>query len=133
MESVTAAGPASQRIILTCEVDGVTTEGFALRREYSSAERIARAAKIFGILFFIGIGTIVVPLLHFILPPLFWLAATVLGTTTWLETSEVLSGEIACPNCKHLNLFVREAEEWPKVQRCGGCSFTLSIKPVPQA
>lgn len=123
----------SDRLLLACEVDGIVTEGFALRRDFTAGERLKRAAKIFGILFFIGIGTIVVPILHFILPPLFWLAATVLGTTTWLETSEVLSGEIACPNCKHVNVFQREAEEWPKVQRCGGCSYTLTIKPLRQA
>lgn len=122
-----------QRLALFCEVDGVKTEGFALGREFSVHERMLRSAKIFGILFFIGCGTIVVPVLHFILPPLFWLTASILGTTTWLETSEILSGEIACPNCKHVNSFLREAEEWPKVQRCGGCSFILSIKPATPA
>lgn len=120
--------PGESKITLSCEVDGVITHGFAIRREFSTQERIARSAKIFFILFFIGLGTVVVPVLHFILPPLFLIAATFLGTTTWLETSEVLSGEIACPNCKHKNVFQREAEEWPRIQRCGGCSFTLTVK-----
>jgi len=118
----------SSKIELTCDVDGVVTHGFAMRRPFGTRERMVRAGKMFGILFFLGFGTVVVPVLHFILPPLFWLAASVFGTTTWLETSEVLGGEIACPNCKHVNRFAREAEEWPRTQRCGGCSFMLTIK-----
>ena len=119
---------SSEKIPLVCEVDGVTTQGFALRREFSKSERMARSAKIFAILFFIGLGTVVVPILHFVLPFVFLGAAGLFATTTWMETSEVLGGEIACPNCKHVNVFSREAEEWPRVQRCGGCSFMLTIK-----
>ena len=116
---------------LTCEVDDHVTEGKALRRDFSFSERLIRTAKIFGILAAIGVGTVVVPILHFILPPLFLLAACIFATTTWLETSEVLSGQIACPNCKTNMLFAREAEEWPKIQRCPGCSYTLTIKRGP--
>jgi hypothetical protein len=118
------------KLKLICEADGQITEGFAIRRPFTTQERMMRAGKIFGILFVIGLGTIVVPILHFILPPLFLLAACIFGTTTWMEDAEVLSGEIACPNCKHVMVFPREAEEWPKIQRCGGCSYLLTIKPV---
>lgn len=119
-----------QTIKLICTEDGKTTEGFAVRRDFSVQERVLRAGKVFGILFAIGIGTVVVPLLHFILPPLFLLTACVFGTTTWLETSEVLEGEIACPNCTTLMNIPREAEEWPLKRRCAGCSYLLTVKPV---
>lgn len=127
---MSSSTPEGERISLRCDVDGVVTEGYALRKQFTFQERVFRTIRVFGILMLIGVGTVVVPLLHFILPPLFMLAACIFGTTTWLETSEVIEGEIACPNCKFAIKFPREAEEWPKVQRCGGCSFTLKIEKI---
>lgn len=118
-----------QTIKLTCSEDGKITEGSALRRDFSFQERVLRTGKVFGILFAIGVGTVVVPILHFILPPLFLLLACIFGTTTWLETSEVLKGEINCPNCETRMEIPREAEDWPLKRRCRGCSYLLTVKP----
>lgn len=120
----------TQRLILETEVDGLKTEGFVFRRDFTQHERMIRASKMTGILWIVGLLTIVVPILHFILPPLFFIAGVVLGWTTWMESGEILEGEFTCPNCKHRMTFQREAEEWPKVQRCGGCSFTLKTFPA---
>ncbi len=120
----------SQRLVLETEVDGIKTEGFVIRRDLSKNERLSRSAKIFGIFFAVALFTIFVPILHFILPPLFLIVGIVFFWTTWLETGEVLEGEFTCPNCKHKMILPREAEEWPKVQRCGACSFMLRTYPV---
>ena len=124
----------AREIELICQVDDLTTPGRASRRDFTVAERAKRAARSFGILFVIAFFTIFIPILHFILPPLILIAAGVFSFVTWLETGEVLDGETSCPNCRKAITLPRESEEWPKVQRCPGCSFTLSISPrVPVA
>lgn len=119
-----------QRVDILCDVDGVKTTGFVLRRDLTRSERMARALRMFGILFGVGCFTIFIPILHFILPPLFLILAVVFATTTWLETGEVLRGEINCPNCQKTMQITKEAEDWPKIQRCGGCSYTLKVVRV---
>ncbi len=119
-----------QKIELVTEVDGLKTHGYAYRRDLPRDERLKRSAKMFGVFFGLAFFGVFVPLLHFILPPLFLIAGGVFFWSTWLETGEVLSGEYICPNCKHVMTFPREAEEWPKIQRCGACSFMLRTYPA---
>lgn len=118
-----------QQLTVDCTVDDLKTTGFAWRRDFERGERMARAARTFGILFVIGLFSVFVPLLHFILPPLFLIAGLVFGFLSWLETAEVTRGEVTCPNCQKKIELPREAEEWPKQTRCPGCSFTLTISP----
>jgi hypothetical protein len=120
----------AQRIELVTEVDDTKTFGFAVRRDLAKHERLARAGKMFGIFFGVALLTVFIPILHFILPPLFLIAGTVFFWTTYMETGEVLEGEYTCPNCKHKMVIPHEAEDWPKEQRCGGCSFLLKTQPV---
>ena len=122
---------APEKIVVRCEVDGVVTEGYALRRPLGQSERVLRSAKMFGIFFLIAFFTIFIPILHFILPPIMLVLGLVFATTTYLETAMVLEGQIACPNCRHVTVFAPEAEEWPKVQRCGGCSYMLTVVAEP--
>ena len=119
----------AQTISLNCVVDDTKTTGTAVRRDFTRAERTRRATRTFTILFVIGLFSVVVPLLHIILPPLFLLAAIGFAVVTFAETSEVVSGEVSCPNCRKDIHLQRESEEWPKVLRCPGCSFTLTLTP----
>jgi DNA-directed RNA polymerase subunit RPC12/RpoP len=133
MTEPTLPPPDAQRIDIECTVDDLKTTGTATRRDFTRAERIKRTARTFGILFMIGCFSVVVPLLHLILPPLLLIVASVMAFVTWLETAEVIGGEIGCPNCKKTIELQHEAEEWPHVQRCPGCSFTLTITPRSNA
>jgi hypothetical protein len=117
-----------QRVTLSCEVDGAKTLGFAFRRDLEKSERMTRAARVLGICWGVAVITVFVPILHFILVPGFLILGCVLGVTTWMETGEVLKGEISCPNCKKAVELVKGSEEWPKTMRCPGCSYTLTIK-----
>ena len=111
-----------QRLEIHCTVDAVTTRGFILRRDLERGERIARAGKIFGVFFLTALLTVFIPILHFILPPLALIVGGVLATGEYMGTGDVLSGEIDCPNCKKKIEFARDTEEWPRIQRCPGCS-----------
>lgn len=121
--------PQANRLTLICTVDGVSSHGFVLRRDLTKSERLSAAGKIFGVFLGIAFLTVFVPILHFILPPLSLIVGSMLAFGEYGSTGEMLSGEIPCPNCKHVNLLPHESEEWPRIQRCGGCSFTLTITP----
>jgi hypothetical protein len=117
-----------EKVPVHCKVDDLQTTGFVLRRDLDRSERVGRAARMFGILFLIAFLTLFIPILHFVLPPLFLILGVVFATTTWMETGEVLRGEIECPNCKRKMELRKEAEGWPKTQRCEGCSYMLKIE-----
>lgn len=121
---------ASQRISLVCKVDDLKTEGWAERRNLTQSERLARSGKIFGVCFLVACLTVFIPILHFVLPPLFLIIGGVLAAGEYSGTGEVLNGEITCPNCKKVMNLPKETEEWPRHQRCTGCSFSLTIERV---
>lgn len=126
--NVSQTATSYERIPVVCLVDDLKTEGFVLRRDLSKGERVQRALKIFGICFGVAFLTIFIPILHFILPPLFLILGGIFATTTFMETAMLGGGEVTCPNCKKVMTIRKEAEEWPKTLRCEGCSFTLTVK-----
>lgn len=134
MSDETAEAPTNQqRLELICRVDDLKSVGWVIRRDLSRAERLARAGRIFGIFFVVAFLTVFVPILHFILPPLALITGSVLAFGEYSGTGEMLSGEFTCPNCKKVMTLPKETEEWPRTQRCEGCSFTLTLEPVPKS
>jgi hypothetical protein len=131
MESVeTSSVSPLQRLAVVCSVDDLRSDGFVLRRDLDKSERMRRALRIFGICFGIAFLTIFIPILHFILPPLFLVIGGVFATTTYMDSAEIASGEIVCPNCKKQMEVRKQPEEWPKAVRCEGCSYSLSLNPA---
>lgn len=112
---------------LTCTEDGKTTFGQVERRDLPANERAMRSLKVLGILWVVAFITIFVPVLHFVLVPLFLLLGIVFATTTWMEKSWIVKGSIPCPNCNKSIEFKEESESWPSKQRCPSCSFMLTI------
>lgn len=122
--------PHYERIPLVVKVDDLSTQGWVERRDLNQSERMARAGKIFGIFFGGALLTVFVPILHFILPPLLLIIGSVLAFSEYTNKGEMKTGEITCPNCKKLMKLPNEGEGWPRIQRCEGCSFTLTINPA---
>jgi hypothetical protein len=121
---------SSEKIQVACRVDDLSTPGWVDRRDLRTSERWTRAGKIFGFFFLAAFVTLFIPILHFILPPLALIIGGVLAIGEFTNTGEVLAGEITCPNCKKIMALSREGEEWPKVHRCSGCSFTLRVEKL---
>ena len=122
---------APERISVICSVDDLFTQGWVERRHLESGERWARAGKLFGFFFLAALLTVFVPILHFVLPPLLLIIGATLAFGEFMNTGEFIGGEITCPNCKKVMIMGRESEEWPRSQRCTGCSFMLSISKAP--
>lgn len=129
MSTDAEATPQYARLAIISEADGQTAPGYVMRRDLSPGERMLRAAKITGILFGIAFFTIFIPILHFILPPLFLLAGLVMGFFTWTGKGDVQGGQAQCAVCHKDFPLGAEAESWPKTMRCPHCQFTNSIRP----
>ena len=119
-----------ERLQVTCRVDDLETTGFVERRDLSTHERLMRALRILAILWLVAGITVFVPILHFVLVPGFFLLGILFSVTTWMGKGEIAKGAITCPNCKKAMEIGKEAEGWPRVQRCTGCAFTLTVKPL---
>lgn len=117
----------TEKLSLTCRVDDLETTGWVKRRDLSKGERMVRGGKIFAVFFWVALLTVFVPILHLILPPLALIVGSILAFNEYAATGEMLEGEVTCPNCKKVMTLPHEGEEWPRVQRCSGCSFTLTI------
>ncbi len=113
--------------VMICVCEDRSSEGQVIRRDFSGSERILRALKVGGILFGAAVLTVFVPVLHFVLVPLFLILSLVFGITTWLAKGEVISGEVNCPSCGAKNVLRKAPESWPKQERCSGCSLLLQF------
>lgn len=115
------------RIALKSEKFGQSSEGFALRRDFTTDEKVKRAGKALGILWLVAFFTVFIPILHFVLVPLFFLGGIGFAVVTYMEKGLLLSGEIPCPNCKKPVTLPEETESWPNARRCPSCHTDLII------
>lgn len=112
---------------LTCRTDQATDEGWIERRMFTVQERIQRTIKVSGFIFLAAFFSVFIPILHFVLVPLFLIGSLVFGIATWLDKAEILSGGFNCPQCKKSNNLERESETFPKSVRCQSCYFTVEL------
>ena len=115
-----------QKVEIVCTLGDQKTYGHAFRREFSKSERAQRTLKVGGILFGVTLLTAFIPVLHFVLVPLFLILSLVFGLNAWTEKAEIQSAEAPCPSCAEPTRLGTQAEGWPKTQRCPKCQFLLS-------
>lgn len=117
----------SERIELVCTYGEQSKPGVYSRREFSTAERAQRAMKIGGLLWVVAFFTIFIPILHFILPPIFIVLGLVFGFATWIDKAEIESGQFTCAQCEQVVALERESENFPRELRCPKCQMTISL------
>lgn len=119
--------PSDEKIRILCRRDGKQTEGFARLQPFQHSERVLRAFKIASAFGAVGLLTIFIPILHFVLPPLFFLAGMIFAVATYHTKAEILSGEFTCPSCRAINQITRQNESFPTSPRCSSCHLTLEL------
>ncbi|MCB0363066.1 MAG: hypothetical protein KDD35_10105 [Bdellovibrionales bacterium] len=119
---------SEERIELVSQIEEQTRSGFAIRRDFSNSERIWRALKVLAIGWGIGLFAVIIPMLHFILVPLFVLGGLILSVVTWFERGQVVKGEVSCPNCGSNVYLSLSSERWPRTYRCPSCYMSLSVR-----
>lgn len=78
----------------------------------------------------VAIVCILIPVLHFILVPAFFLLGIYLAVRTTKLKDEIISGAISCPHCSQTVNLPRSAASWPHSEICQNCSSVLRIRPA---
>lgn len=92
------------------------------------ATRVGRAAVRLVGAWVLAVACVLVPLLHFVLVPGFFLAGPVLAWLAFRETVVVKSERITCPKCGQETPIEPGSKGWPVGLRCTPCGTTFSAR-----
>jgi hypothetical protein len=106
---------------------GVTHDAEITVVHYNTAERALAAARISAILLVITIACVFIPILHFVLVPVFFLLTIAAGINAYLTSAKIDGGQSTCPSCKAPFTLANESYSFPKDFRCRACSVTLHL------
>jgi len=84
----------------TSGTSGKTQAGFVTIREWDAAGRTQRAIKSWGIAWGLALASILIPLAHFVLVPLFLLAGPIVAYFTYAQSEMIFAGDGLCPTCE---------------------------------
>lgn len=115
------------KVSITSRYDEKTHSSEIERRHFTNGERLTRTAKVSGALLLAGFFTVFIPILHFILPPIFLVLSLVFGIATWTDRSEIVAGGFTCPYCQTENSLKGENDKFPREQRCEKCQLTIAL------
>lgn len=104
------------------------SSGEVFIRHWTPKERLLRSLKAFFIWLFIAILSIAIPILHFVLVPLFLLIAFVMSFIVYAHSSMILGGVGTCPFCGETLEIVKKPDRWPLDDICSKCSRHVVIE-----
>lgn len=90
--------------------------------------RLRTAAKQAGILAGIGTACLVLPLIHYVLPPVLWLSAVVVFVRRLGDRSRLLSGGGPCPRCGAQVTVTPQLLVLPIETFCDQCRWAVRIE-----
>lgn len=103
--------------------------GTARVRALRLAERGKNALRRLGLFWGLGLLCVLLPLVHFVLVPLFLLLGLYFALATASVERFVVSGSVSCPECRKPFLLTPAPEHWPLEQLCAGCRHHFKISP----
>jgi hypothetical protein len=114
-------------------LDGKKSQGEVRTQYWDKKERTARAFKFLGLCWGIALVSIIFPLIHFVVPPLFLLAGPIVAFFMYQQTNVVLGGSAPCPRCGKDFQVARTRIQWPLNDICAECHNAVKIFPLEQA
>lgn len=98
-------------------------------REFSANQKMGNALKRLVLFWLAAVVCVFIPVLHFILVPLF----LILGVTTFLKTikvdGKIIKGQVDCPYCKNQMKLKPGLLAWPLKEICQTCGRAIRINP----
>lgn len=121
---------------LTVRIDaegGKTASGEVYLQSWDRPARTKRAVKWLLILWGVGAFCILFPIIHFVLPPLLFVAGPIIAFMIAQQESVVLGGAGKCPNCGATLEIVRgnylkPTDQWPLRDLCSSCGSDVRIE-----
>lgn len=112
------------------DANGREAQGEVYIQVWDQKKRTARALKTLGLCWGLALITVVVPILHFILVPGFFVAGPAAAWIIYQQSSIVLGGATTCPKCKEAFKIERGREKWPLEDVCSKCYQAVFIERV---
>lgn len=114
--------------ILANVSDDRRSEGFVEVELFHQSDRMKVVLKKLAIFWSISILSILIPVFHFVLVPLFFFLGIYFAYRSSKSEGRVLSGKTQCPHCQN-EVIVKEAElQWPLSEICQNCARVLRIE-----
>ncbi|MBX2988295.1 MAG: hypothetical protein KF802_10400 [Bdellovibrionaceae bacterium] len=101
--------------------------GFAEREALPLSLRVKKGFRSGALYWIAAVGCLPIPLLHFILVPLFVILGTVQAWSYWTGESVLRRGQSLCPKCATAMAFDDVPEKWPVKLLCPACGFQLRL------
>lgn len=90
-------------------------------------ERLRRALKWWGACWAGALATVPIPLMHFVLPPSLLIAGPILFFRIRRQESQILEGEVACPECGARAKVPSAKPVFPLETLCAACQGRITI------
>jgi len=108
--------------------DNATEKGSGTILTYSAKEKVLRAGRSLGVCWLLGLVTFIVPVLHIILVPGFFIAGVV-GAIVNFKKKEILEqANVVCPVCRAPQELTGSGTRWPISNECSRCGETFYIQ-----
>ncbi len=98
--------------------------------ELSDADKAARARKAAGICVAIGVCSLAIPLVHFVLPWLMLIIASVVYSKVKGQAAMLVGVHADCPACGEALSIPEQTLEWPVEWNCDACRKRTVIEPA---
>lgn len=95
---------------------------------WNSSERMMRGGKLLGGAWFAAALSILVPVLHFVLVPLFLLLGPLLFYIAYQQEESVIGGQVPCPACAQPVKVSGGKLKWPIFDHCSSCQTRVRIE-----
>ena len=106
---------------------GNTAQGSVYICNWSKADRVRRASMWCGIFWVVALFCVLIPILHFILVPLFLILGPVMAFRVYKQKSVILGGQGLCPRCEKELPIEKSQEVWPLSDLCTHCHNSVKI------
>ncbi len=105
-----------------------TANGEVFIRVLSQKDRFLRALRIFALGWGLGVLSIVIPLLHFLLVPAFFVGTVAIAWHYYQQETIRLGGASTCPRCGNLFQIIGGRARWPFTDVCAACQEPVEIQ-----
>ncbi|WP_413561303.1 hypothetical protein [Bdellovibrio sp. HCB209] len=119
----------SERIEIESNVmDDRHTSGYLEIKVFNPADKTRTALKKLAIWWGLSILSILIPVFHFVLVPLFFFLGFFFARKGYMSEGQVLSGQTACPHCG-TEIKVGKGElNWPVTEICQSCARVVRME-----
>ncbi len=110
--------------------DATFTEGTVQIQTWQKNEQLGRALKLGGKFWAAALVCVFIPIVHFVLAPLLFLAGPIVAYKILNQTSMILGGQGVCPHCKANLPIIRTENKFPFTDLCTQCRNNVIIEPL---